>query len=164
MASDCSFDVVSQFDEQELVNALDQTRRDTQTRYDLKDTRTEIAHTKDAITITTDSEMTLKSVRDILETKAIKRGLSLKIFKYGKEESASGNRTRQSIQLQQGISQDLAKEINKQIRENFPKVRPQIQGEAIRVIAKNRDELQAVIGFLKQQEYPVALQYINYRG
>src|SRR5215472_9317176 len=104
MASDCSFDVVSQFDEQELVNALDQTRRDVQTRYDLKDTRTEIAHTKDAITITADSEMTLKSVRDILETKAIKRGLSLKIFKHGKEESASGNRTRQSVQLQQGIS------------------------------------------------------------
>lgn len=164
MASDCSFDVVSQFDEQELVNALDQTRRDVQTRYDLKDTKTDIAYSKDTITITTDSDMTLKSVRDILETKAIKRGLSLKIFKYGKEESASGGKVRQTVQLQQGISQELAKEINKQIRENFPKVKPQIQGEAIRVTAKSRDDLQMVIGLLKQQDYPVALQYINYRG
>jgi cyclic-di-GMP-binding protein len=164
MASDCSFDVVSQFDEQELVNALDQTRRDVQTRYDLKDSKTEIVQGKDTITITTDSNLTLKSVRDILETKAIKRGLSLKIFKYGKEESAAGNKVRQVVQLQQGISQELAKEINKQIRENFPKVKPQIQGEAIRITAKNRDDLQAVIGFLKQQDYPVALQYINYRG
>ena len=164
MASDCSFDIVSQYDEQELVNSLDQTRRDVQTRYDLKDTKTEITHTKENITIVTESEMTLKSVRDILETKAVKRGLSLKIFVYGKEETAAGGRIRQSIQLQQGISQELAKEINKQIRESFPKARPQIQGEAIRVTAKNRDDLQGVINFLKQQNYTVALQYINYRG
>ena len=164
MASDCSFDVVSQFDEQELVNTLDQTRREIQTRYDLKDTKTEITHSKDTITILTDSEMTLKSVRDILETKAVKRGLSLKIFKYGKEETASGGKVRQVVQLQQGISQELAKDINKQIRDSFPKVKPQIQGDAIRVSAKNRDDLQAVIGFLKQKDFPVALQYINYRG
>lgn len=164
MAGDCSFDVVSQFDEQELVNALDQTRREVQTRYDLKDTKTEISHSQGAITIVTDSEMTLRNVRDILETKAVKRGLSLKIFNYGKEEVASGGRVRQSIQLQQGISQDLARQINKQIRDSFPKVRPQIQGDAIRVVAKSRDDLQAVIGFLKQKDYPVALQYINYRG
>jgi uncharacterized protein YajQ (UPF0234 family) len=164
MAGDCSFDIVSQFDEQELVNALDQTRREVQTRYDLKDTRTEISHSQGVITIVTDSEMTLRNVRDILETKAVRRGLSLKIFKYGKEEVASGGRVRQSIQLQQGISQDLAKQINKQIRDNFPKVRPQVQGDAIRVVAKSRDDLQAVIGFLKQKDYPVALQYINYRG
>lgn len=164
MASDCSFDIVSQFDEQELVNALDQTRREVQTRYDLKDTKTEIAHSKDTITLAADSEMTLKSVRDILETKAVKRGLSLKIFKYGKEEAASGSRVRQTISLQQGISQELAKDINKQLRENFPKVKPQIQGEAIRVTARSRDELQAVITFLKQKDLPVALQYINYRG
>jgi uncharacterized protein YajQ (UPF0234 family) len=164
MASDCSFDVVSQFDEQELVNALDQTRREIQTRYDLKDTKTEIAQSKDTITILTDSEMTLKSVRDILETKAIKRGLSLKIFKYGKEEEASGSKVRQLVTLQQGISQELAKDVNKQIRDSFPKVKPQIQGEAIRITAKSKDELQAVITFLKQKDLPVALQFINYRG
>ncbi len=164
MAADSSFDIVSQFEEQELVNALDQTRREVQTRYDLKDTKTEIIYNKDTITIVTDSEFTLKSVRDILESKAIRRGLSLKIFKPGKEETASGGKVRQSIQLQQGIAQELAKDISKQIRDQFPKVKPQIQGDAIRVVAKSRDELQAVIALLKQKDYPVALQFINYRG
>ena len=164
MAADCSFDIVSQFDEQELVNALDQTRREVQTRYDLKDTKTEIARSQDAITILTDSSLTLKNVRDILESKAIRRQLSLKIFKPGKEENAAGGKVRQIIQLQQGLSPELAKEMSKYIRENFPKVRPQIQGDAIRVTAKSRDELQAVIALLKQKDYPVALQFINYRG
>jgi uncharacterized protein YajQ (UPF0234 family) len=164
MAGDCSFDIVSQFDEQELVNAIDQTRREVSTRFDLKDTKTEIVHTKDTITIVTDSSLTLKSVRDILETKAVRRGLSLKIFNAGKEENAAGSKVRQVIQLQQGLSQDLAKQISKHIRDAYPKVRPQIQGDAIRVVAKSRDELQAVIALLKQKDYPVALQYINYRG
>jgi len=164
MAADCSFDIVSQFDEQELVNALDQTRREVQTRYDLKDTKTEIARSQDAITILTDSSLTLKNVRDILESKAIRRQLSLKIFKPGKEENAAGGKVRQIIQLQQGLSPELVKEMSKYIRENFPKVRPQIQGDAIRVTAKSRDELQAVISLLKQKDYPVALQFINYRG
>ncbi len=164
MAGDCSFDIVSQFDEQELVNAVDQTRREVSTRYDLKDTKTEIIHSKDNITIVTDSSMTLRNVRDILETKAVRRGLSLKIFKPGKEENAAGSRVRQVIQLQQGLSQELAKEISKHIRDAYPKVRPQIQGEAIRVVARSRDELQSVIALLKQKDYPVALQYINYRG
>ena len=164
MAGDCSFDIVSQFDEQELVNAIDQTRREVSTRFDLKDTKTEILHTKDTITIVTDSSLTLKSVRDILETKAIRRGLSLKIFNAGKEENAAGSKVRQVTQLQQGLSQDLAKQISKHIRDTYPKVRPQIQGDAIRVVAKSRDELQAVIALLKQKDYPVALQYINYRG
>jgi cyclic-di-GMP-binding protein len=164
MAGDCSFDIVSQFDEQELLNAIDQTRREVLTRYDLKDTKTEIAHSKDTITILTDSTLTLKSVRDILETKAVRRNLSLKIFKPGKEEPAAGSRIRQVIDLQQGIAQELAKEINKYIRDNYPKVRPQIQGDAIRVIAKSRDELQAIITLLKQKDYAIPLQFINYRG
>src|SRR6266849_1551281 len=117
MAGDCSFDIVSQFDEQELVNAIDQTRREVSTRFDLKDTKTEIVHTKDTITIVTDSSLTLKSVRDILETKAVRRGLSLKIFNAGKEENAAGSKVRQVIQLQQGLSQDLAKQISKHIRD-----------------------------------------------
>jgi uncharacterized protein YajQ (UPF0234 family) len=164
MAGDCSFDIVSQFDEQELINAIDQTRRDVHTRYDLKDTKTEITHNKDTITIVTDGPLTLKSVRDILETKAVKRNLSLKIFKYGKEENAAGGKVRQVIQLQQGITQELGKEISKAIRENYPKVRPQLQGDTVRVTAKSRDELQNVIALLKQKDYPVALQFINYRG
>ena len=164
MAGDCSFDIVSEFDEQELVNAIDQARRDIQTRYDLKDTKTEVVHSKDTITITTDSSMTLKNVRDILDSKAVRRNLSLKIFKPEKEENASGSRVRQVIQLQKGISQELGKEISKFIRDSHPKIRAQIQGDAVRVTAKSRDELQAVITSLKQKDYAVALQFINYRG
>ncbi len=164
MAGDCSFDIVSQFDEQELVNAIDQTRRDVQTRFDLKDTKTEIVHGKENITIVTDSTLSLKNVRDILESKAVRRKLSLKIFKAGKEEDAAGSRVRQVIELQQGITQEQAKEISKIIRESYPKMRTQIQVDSVRVTAKSRDELQNVIALLKQKDYPVPLQYINYRG
>ncbi|GHO53799.1 UPF0234 protein [Ktedonobacter sp. SOSP1-85] len=164
MAAECSFDIVSEYDEQELVNAIDQARREVQTRFDLKDTKTEITQTKDTIVINTESTLTLKGVRDILESKAVRRGLSLKIFKPGKEEDAASGRVRQVIELQQGIAQDLAKSITKTIRDKYPKVKPQIQGEAIRVSAKSRDELQAVIALLKEKDLPVPLQFINYRS
>lgn len=164
MAAECSFDIVSEYDEQELVNAIDQARREVQTRFDLKDTKTEITQSKDTIVINTESTLTLKGVRDILESKAVRRGLSLKIFKPGKEEDAASGRVRQVIELQQGIAQDLAKSITKTIRDKYPKVKPQIQGEAIRVSAKSRDELQAVIALLKEKDLPVALQFINYRS
>src|SRR6266513_202178 len=152
MAAECSFDIVSQFDEQELVNALDQTRREVHTRFDLKNTKTDIAHKKDSITIVSESTLTLKSVRDVLESKAVRRNLSLKIFKPGKEENAAGGRVRQVIQLQQGISQEQGKEIGKFIRESHPKVRTQLQGDAVRVLAKSRDELQAVIASIKEKD------------
>lgn len=164
MAGESSFDVVSQYDEQELVNALDQARREITQRYDLKDTKTDIKHDKKTLTISTASEFTLKSVVDVLQSKMVKRGLSLKILKPGKVESASGGMVRQTIELQEGISQDLAREISKLIRDNFPKARPQIQGDAVRVVAKSRDELQSVIALLKGKDFPVPLQYINYRG
>lgn len=162
-AAENSFDVVSQYDEQELVNALDQTRRDVGTRYDLKDTKTEITQDKKGITILTDSDFTLKNVRDVLESKLVRRNLSLKILKPGPVEPAAGSKVRQVLELQQGISQELAKEITKLIRDNFPKVKGQIQGDAVRVTAKSRDDLQAVISLLKQQDYAVPLQFINYR-
>jgi cyclic-di-GMP-binding protein len=164
MAGDCSFDIVSEFDEQEMVNAIDQTRREIQTRYDLKDTKTEIVHSKDTITITTESTLTLKSARDVLESKAVRRNLSLKIFKPDKDEPAAGSRVRQVIHLQKGISQELGKDMSKFIRETHPKVRSQMQGEVVRVTAKSRDELQSVIASLKQKDYPLALQFTNYRG
>ena len=164
MPAENTFDIVSQYDEQELVNALDQTRREVTTRYDLKDTRTEIKHEAKSITILTDSEFTLKSVRDVLESKLLRRNLSLKILKDGKLEQASGGMVRQHIELQQGINQDLAREISKAVRDNFPKVKSQIQGDAIRVTGKSRDDLQSVIQFLKGQDYPVPLQFNNYRG
>ena len=163
MAAENSFDVVSQYDEQELVNALDQARREVNTRYDLKDTKTEITHDKKGITILTASEFTLKSVIDVLQSKMVKRNLSLKILKPGKVEQAHGMMVRQIFELQQGISQELAKDISKLIRDRFPKVRTQIQGDAVRVFGKNRDDLQAVIAALKEKDYSVPLQFVNYR-
>jgi hypothetical protein len=100
----------------------------------------------------------------VFESKLVKRGLDLRILKPGKVEPASGGMVRQTIELQEGISQDLAREISKLIRDNLPKARPQIQGDAVRVVAKSRDDLQAVIALLKGKEFPVALQFINYRG
>ncbi|HIK54250.1 MAG TPA: YajQ family cyclic di-GMP-binding protein [Synechococcales cyanobacterium M55_K2018_004] len=163
MASSFSFDVVSEFDQQELVNAIDQTTREITARYDLKDTKTTVELGEDTITINTDSEFTLDAVHTILQTKAAKRNLSLKIFDYGKVESASGNRVRQEIKLRKGISPELGKQISKLIRDEFKKVQASIQGDAVRVSAKSKDELQAVIQRLRQEDYPVALQFTNYR-
>jgi uncharacterized protein YajQ (UPF0234 family) len=164
MAAESTFDIVSQYDAQELVNALDQTRREVIQRFDLKDTKTEIKHDKKTLTITTASEFTLKQVMDVLQSKMVRRGLSLKILKPGKVEPASGGTVRQTIELQEGISADLAREISKLIRDTYPKTRPQIQGDAVRVAAKSRDELQQVIALLKGKDFPVPLQFINYRG
>ena len=163
MAAEISFDIVSQYDEQELANALDQTRREAGQRYDLKDTHTEITQDKKGLTILTASEFTLKQVLDVLESKMVRRGLSLKILKPGKIEPASGGKVRQTFELQQGIGQDLAREITKLIRSAYPKLRTQVQGEEVRVFGKSRDELQAVIALLKSKDFPVPLQFVNYR-
>ena len=165
MAGDASFDVVSEFDRQELVNALDQTRREIGTRYDFKGVTAELDLGKDEITLLTDDEFRAKSVRDLLESKAIRRGLSLKIFDWGKIEPAGGNKVRQRIGLQRGLSEDLAKKIGKLIRDEFPKVKSQIQGDAVRVSAKSKDDLQRVIARLREvgEDFPVPLQFENYR-
>jgi len=126
MASSYSFDVVSDFDHQELVNAIDQTRREIVSRYDLKSTKTEVELEKESITINTNSEMTLTAVVDVMQSKAIKRGLSLKIFEYGEIDSASGNRVVQIIKLKKGIEQDQAKKLSKIIRDAFPKAQASI--------------------------------------
>lgn len=163
MASLFSFDIVSDYDEQELKNALDQARRDVSSRYDLKDTKTEIELSDKEITINTESDYSLLAVKDILETKFVRRGLSLKILDYQEDESASGGRVRQVVKLKKGIPDDLAKQISKRIRDEFKKVTPQIQGDALRVQAKSKDDLQTVIEALKGADYPVALQFTNYR-
>lgn len=163
MAATYSFDVVSDFDRQELVNAIEQTKREIKSRYDLKDTQTSVDLGETTITIQTDSDFTLDAVNSLLQTKALKRNLSLKIFDYGKSEAASGNRVRQEITLRKGISAELAKKITKLIRDEFKKVQGSIQGDAVRVSAKSKDDLQAVIQRLKQEDYPVALQFVNQR-
>ena len=163
MAADSSFDVVSDFDQQELVNALDQARREIATRYDFKGSKVGFELGKDSISLTADDEYRATAAKDLLESKAVRRGLSLKIFEWGRVEPASGGTVRQEIKLRRGLTSEQAKELSKRIRENFPKTKPVIQGDAVRVSAKSRDELQAVIADLKSIDYPVALQFINYR-
>ncbi|MCO5221170.1 MAG: YajQ family cyclic di-GMP-binding protein [Thermomicrobiales bacterium] len=163
MASTYSFDIVSSYDQQELKNAVDQARREVGQRYDLKDTKTTIDEEPKKLTINTDTETSLRAVTDMLESKFVRRGLSLKILDYGEIEPASGGRVRQEIALKEGISDDIAKQISKRIRDEFKKVNAQIQGDSVRVQAKNKDDLQAVIAAFKDADYPVALQFVNYR-
>jgi len=161
--ADSSFDVVSDFDQQELVNALDQVRREVATRYDFKGAKVSLELGKTEITLFADDEFRAGSVKDLLESKAVRRGLSLKVFDWGKLEPAAGGTVRQRIGLRRGLTPEQAKELSKLIREGFSKVKPAIQGDAVRVSAKSRDDLQAVIGHLRGLDYPVALQFENYR-
>ncbi|MGL5194759.1 MAG: YajQ family cyclic di-GMP-binding protein [Chroococcales cyanobacterium] len=163
MASSYSFDIVSDFDRQELVNTIDQTNRDITSRYDLKNTNTTVELGDDEIVINTDSNMTLDAVHSVLQQKAVKRNLSLKIFEYGKEESASGNRIRQVIKLKKGIAQEVGKQITKLLRDELKKVQGSIQGDAVRVSSKSKDDLQEAMQLIKQEDWPVALQFTNYR-
>ncbi len=163
MASTYSFDIVSSYDHQELKNAVDQARREVAQRYDLKDTKTTIDEEPKKLTINTNSETSLQAVTDMIESKFVRRGLSLKILDYGTVEPASGGRVRQIVTLKEGISEDLAKQINRRIKEEFKKVTSQIQGDSVRVQAKSKDDLQAVITAFKDADYPVALQFVNYR-
>jgi uncharacterized protein YajQ (UPF0234 family) len=163
MAGDVSFDVVSDFDEQELRNALDQVRREVQQRFDFKGAVVELTQGKEDITLLTDDEFRAKAIQDLIESKAVKRNLSLKIFDWGKVEPAGGNKVRQVIGLRRGLSDELAKRLSKLIREEFPKVKPSIQGDAVRVSGKSKDDLQRVIVRLRQLDEPVPLQFENYR-
>ena len=165
MAGDASFDVVSDFDRQELVNALDQVRREIMTRYDFKGVTADLELGKEEIVLLADDEYRAAAVKYLLESKAIRRGLSLKIFDWEKIEPAGGNKVRQRIGLRRGLPEDLAKKISKLIRDEFPKTKSQIQGDAVRVSGKSKDELQKVIARLRQEGegYPVALQFQNYR-
>src|SRR5205085_4366663 len=156
MAGEVSFDVVSDFDEQELRNALDQVRREVGQRYDFKGVTVDLTQGKDEIVLVTDDESRAAAVKDLIESKAVRRNLSLKIFDWGNVEPAGGNKVRQSITLRRGLNDDLAKKISKLIRDEFPKVKPQIQGDAVRVSGKSKDELQTVITRLRGiEEVPV---------
>ncbi len=163
MAGDVSFDVVSDFDEQELRNALDQVRREVGQRFDFKGVTVDLTQTKDELVLVTDDEYRASAVKDLIESKAIKRNLSLKIFDWGKVEEAGGNKVRQQIKLRRGLGDEVAKRITKLIRDEFPKVKSQIQGDAVRVSGKNKDDLQRVITRLRELDEAVPLQFQNYR-
>ncbi|CAN5727841.1 YajQ family cyclic di-GMP-binding protein [soil metagenome] len=163
MAGEVSFDVVSEFDEQELRNALDQVRREVQQRYDFKGVTVELTQGKDELTLVTDDEFRATAVRDLLESKAVRRNLSLKIFDWGDVAPAGGNKVRQTIGLRKGLDETLARKIQKLIRDDFPKVKSQIQGDAVRVSGKSKDDLQKVIARLRELDESVPLQFQNYR-
>ncbi len=166
MAKECSFDVVSEFDKQELVNAVDQTKRDISQRFDLKNTNSDIELEADkAITITTSDDMKLRNILDILQTKLVKRGLSIKILDAQPQENALGGNVRQVYKLKKGLTQELAKKITADIKNSKIKVQASIQGEQVRVSGKDKDDLQAVIKMLRENEdkYDVPLQFTNYR-
>jgi cyclic-di-GMP-binding protein len=163
MADSYSFDVVSDFDRQELVNAVDQVRREVGQRYDLKDSNTEIEVEEASLTITTASDMTLDAVVDVLRQKATKRNLSLKIFDLQIPEPVGGNRVKQVVKLRKGLSQELAKKLSKLVRDQIKKVTVAIQGESLRVTGKNKDDLQQVITLLRAEDLEVPLQFENYR-
>jgi uncharacterized protein YajQ (UPF0234 family) len=165
MADSFSFDVVSDFDRQELVNAVDQVRREVGQRYDLKDSGTEIELDEASLTITTASDMTLQAVADVLRQKATKRDLSLKIFDFQDPEAVGGNKVKQVVKLRKGLSQELAKKLSKAVRDNIKKVTVAIQGESLRVTSKSKDDLQQVIALMREQEQDldVPLQFENYR-
>jgi len=166
MAKDASFDVVSEFDKQELVNAVDQVKRDLTSRFDLKNSNSDIDLEGDkSITITTNDEMKLRNIYDILQSKLVKRGLSIKILDPQPIENALGGNVRQVYNLKKGLSQELAKKIVGDIKDSKIKVQASIQGEQVRVSGKSRDDLQAVIQILRKNEdkYDIPLQFTNYR-
>src|SRR5438876_8485476 len=163
MAQDYSFDVVSQFDRQELVNAVNQAQREIATRYDFKDTGASIDLGESEITLNGPSDFKMKAMLDVLQGKLVKRQLSLKILKPGPIEPAAKGTVRQKLELQQGIDDELARSLVKQIKLVSPKVQPRIQGDAIRVSSREKDLLQQVITALKATETQVPLQFINYR-
>lgn len=161
MASESSFDIVSKVDMQELTNAVHQTEREIETRFDFKGSKSSLTLEKDALTVVSDDDYKLGAVIDILQSKMIKRGLPIKNLDYGKVEPASLGTVRQRIKLKQGIDQDVAKKINILIRDAKLKVKSQIQGDQIRVTGKSKDDLQAVIALLRNSDIPLDLQFTN---
>lgn len=159
-----SFDIVCKIDLQEVANAVHQAQKEIQQRYDLKQTRTEIVHDKEGLTVTTDDDFTLRQVLDVLQSKLHRRGVPLKALSYGKVEAAAGGTVRQKIGLQQGIPIEKAREIVRLIKETKLKVQAQIQEDQVRVSGKNRDDLQAVIRLLKAEDLGIEMQFANYRS
>lgn len=163
MAADSSFDVVSRIDAQELENALNQARKEITGRFDFKNSKTEIENTDKEITVTSDDELKLKNVIDIIQGRAVKRGISIKAFDYGKIEPAAGGTVRQKIALRTGIPKDKSKALIDAIKSSKLKVAAQYQDEQIRVSAKSKDDLQKVIALLNGLDYELPLQFVNYR-
>lgn len=163
MAQEHSFDVVSDFERQELVNAVDQARREITTRYDFKNVPVEIELEPAVITVTSGSEGQLRSILDVLQSKVHRRGIDIKVLDPQKPEPAAKGNVRQTIKLRRGIGEELSRDLTKRIRAEHPKVQVRTQGDQLRVVARDKDELQAVIAQLKAMSLEVPLQFTNYR-
>ncbi|MCR3921282.1 MAG: YajQ family cyclic di-GMP-binding protein [Firmicutes bacterium] len=163
MAKDESFDVVSKINVQEVDNAINQTNKEISQRYDFKNSKAEVTREDGNIKIVADDDYKLRSVVDILESKLIRRQVPIKNLKFGKAEEASGGTVRQLVDVKQGIETETAKKIVKDIKSLKLKAQAQIMEDQVRVSAKNRDDLQSVIQYLKGQDYNLELQFINYR-
>jgi cyclic-di-GMP-binding protein len=158
-----SFDIVSVVDKQEVDNAVNQTIKEIAQRYDFKKTKSEITQEKDSIKILADDDYKMKAIIEILQSKFIKRNISVKALQYGKVEPASGGLVRQIITIQQGIAKEKAKEIIAVIKETKLKVQAQIQEEQVRVTGKNLDDLQEIIQLLKGKDLDIEMQFENFR-
>lgn len=163
MAQEYSFDVVSDFDHQEMVNAVDQTRREIQTRYDFKGVTAEITLEKDQVLLLSESDMQLTAILDVLQSKVHRRGIDLKVLDPQKREPAARGNVRQVVRLRRGISDELARSLSKRIRTDHPRVQARTQGDQLRVASKEKDALQAVIRMLREMDLEVPLQFTNYR-
>ena len=158
-----SFDVVSKTDQHEVENALNQASKEIAQRYDFKGTDTTIEQTDEGIVIRANSEGRLDAARDVLESKMVRRQVSLKSLDAEEPQKAGGQMWRQLIKLKEGVSKEKAKDIVKAIKDGKFKVQASIQGDSVRVSGKKRDDLQATIAFLKEQDFDLALQYVNFR-
>lgn len=160
---DFSFDIVSRVNQQEVRNGVDQAQKELSNRYDFRGSKCEIRFEKDEITLVADDEFKMDQLKDILVSKLLKRGIDLRQIDYSKAEAGTGLTIRQKVEFKQGLAQDVAKSIIKQIKDKGLKVSTQIQGEELRVTAKDKDELQKVITFVKGLDVPVPLEFTNYR-
>jgi len=159
-----SFDVACKVDPQAVTDAVHQASREIQTRYDLKQTKSEVTLEKEAIVVHSDNDYVLKQVIDLLQSKLHRRGVPLKALAYGKVEPASGSTVRQRIAIQQGIPMEKAKEIVRLIKDAKLKVQAQIQEDHVRVFGKNKDDLQAVIKLVRDRDLGIETQFTNYRS
>lgn len=165
MADQFSFDVVSEVNMQELKNALDQATKEIKQRFDFKDSKTDITlkEKEKELVVVSDDEYKMKAVQDIIKTKCVKRGVSLKAFTYGALEPALSGTVRQVARIQSGLASEKAKEISKAIKDSKCKVQAQIQGEQVRISSKSKDDLQSAITFLRGKDFGIDLQFTNYR-
>jgi uncharacterized protein YajQ (UPF0234 family) len=164
MAAENSFDIVCKVDMQEVTNALDQARREIETRYDLKGSKNEVKLEETDITLTVADDMKLRAVIDILQSKLHKRGVPLKALDYGKVEEASGGALRQKITIQQGIPIEKAREIVRLVKDSKVRVQVAIQEDQVRVSGKNRDDLQKIIALVREKDLGIAVSFDNYRS